>query len=129
MKLPNFLIIGAAKGGTTSLYAYLSQHPQVFMSVPKEPTFFGNEGTDGLFHGPHDEDRAYHSYMNEKHEDYRDYDKLTREKQTEYWEWRHDHPDEDARRDRELGRRLVAHEHRYSGKRSASADMYASMER
>ena len=61
MKLPNFLIIGAAKGGTTSLYAYLSQHPQVFMSVPKEPTFFGNEGTDGLFNGPHDEDRAYHS--------------------------------------------------------------------
>src|SRR5437868_5867083 len=47
------------------------------------------------------EDRAYHSYMNEKHEDYRDYDKLTREKQTEYWEWRHDHPDEDARRDRD----------------------------
>jgi len=61
MKLPNFLIIGAAKGGTTSLYAYLSQHPQVFMSVPKEPSFFGNEGTDGLFNGPHDEDRAYHS--------------------------------------------------------------------
>ena len=61
MKLPNFLIIGAAKGGTTSLYAYLNQHPQVFMSVPKEPTFFGNEGTDGLFNGPHDEDRAYHS--------------------------------------------------------------------
>ena len=61
MKLPNFLIIGAAKGGTTSLYAYLRQHPQVFMSVPKEPTFFGNEGTDGLFNGPHDEDRAYHS--------------------------------------------------------------------
>lgn len=61
MKLPNFLILGAAKGGTTSLYAYLSQHPQVFMSVPKEPTFFGNEGTNGLFNGPHDEDRCYHS--------------------------------------------------------------------
>src|SRR5439155_20017516 len=61
MTLPNFLIIGAAKSGTTSLYAYLQQHPQVFMSIPKEPTFFGNEGTDGLFNGPQDEDRAYHS--------------------------------------------------------------------
>lgn len=70
MTLPNFLIIGAAKGGTTSLYAYLRQHPEVFMSVPKEPTFFGNEGTDGLFNGPHDEDRAYHSRVITNIDDY-----------------------------------------------------------
>lgn len=70
MTLPNFLIIGAAKGGTTSLYAYLRQHPKVFMSVPKEPTFFGNEGTDGLFNGPHDEDRAYHSRVITNIDDY-----------------------------------------------------------
>lgn len=43
-KLPNFLIIGAAKSGTTSLYRYLSQHPQVFMSSFKEPQFFAYEG-------------------------------------------------------------------------------------
>lgn len=70
MKLPNFLIIGTAKGGTTSLYAYLRQHPEIFMSVPKEPTFFGNEGTDGLFNGPHDEDRAYHSRVITSFADY-----------------------------------------------------------
>jgi Sulfotransferase domain len=61
MTLPNFMIIGSAKCGTTSLYAYLQQHPQVFMSVPKEPTFFGNEGPELLYNGPFDEDRAYHS--------------------------------------------------------------------
>jgi sulfotransferase family protein len=61
MTLPNFLIIGSAKCGTTSLYSYLYQHPQVFMSTPKEPTFFGNEGPELLYNGPHDEDRAYHS--------------------------------------------------------------------
>jgi Sulfotransferase family len=46
MIFPNFLLIGAAKCGTTSLHAYLSQHPQVFMSVPKEPHFmaFGEGG-------------------------------------------------------------------------------------
>ena len=38
--LPNFLIIGAAKCGTTSLYYQLKQHPQVFMPDTKEPTFF-----------------------------------------------------------------------------------------
>ena len=32
MTLPNFMIIGVAKAGTTSLYRYLDQHRQVFMS-------------------------------------------------------------------------------------------------
>lgn len=40
MTLPNFLIIGAAKSGTTALYEYLSQHPQIYMSPVKEPHFF-----------------------------------------------------------------------------------------
>ena len=44
MTLPNFLIIGAMKAGTTSLYRYLKQHPQVFMSPIKEPNFFALEG-------------------------------------------------------------------------------------
>lgn len=40
MTLPNFFVIGAQKGGTTSLYHYLDQHPEVFMSRVKEPGFF-----------------------------------------------------------------------------------------
>jgi hypothetical protein len=40
IKLPDFLIVGANKGGTTSLYYYLKQHPQVFMPLLKEPNFF-----------------------------------------------------------------------------------------
>ena len=35
MTLPNFMIIGVAKAGTTSLYRYLDQHPQVFMCPNK----------------------------------------------------------------------------------------------
>jgi hypothetical protein len=38
--LPNFLVIGAAKAGTTSLYRYLRCHPQVFMPAKKELQFF-----------------------------------------------------------------------------------------
>ena len=41
--LPNFLITGAAKAGTSSLHHYLGQHPQVFMSPIKEPRFFAPE--------------------------------------------------------------------------------------
>lgn len=40
--LPNFLIIGAAKCGTTSLYHQLRQHPDIFMPENKEPTFFSD---------------------------------------------------------------------------------------
>ena len=40
MPLPNFLIIGSQKSGTTSLYHVLSQHPQIFMPARKEINFF-----------------------------------------------------------------------------------------
>lgn len=40
-RLPNFLIIGVAKAGTSSLYAYLGQHPQIFVSPARTPNFFG----------------------------------------------------------------------------------------
>jgi hypothetical protein len=52
MTMPNFLIIGAAKSGTTSLYHYLKQHPQIYMSPVKEPSFFAVEGTKLAFRGP-----------------------------------------------------------------------------
>lgn len=38
--LPNLLVIGAAKAGTTSFWDYLNQHPQIFMSPGKELHFF-----------------------------------------------------------------------------------------
>lgn len=40
MALPTFFIIGAGKAGTTSLHHYLSLHPQIQMSINKEPNFF-----------------------------------------------------------------------------------------
>ena len=43
MNLPNLLIVGAAKSGTTSLHNYLKQHPEIFMSSHKEPHFLINK--------------------------------------------------------------------------------------
>ncbi len=40
MTLPNFIIAGAMKAGTTSLFEYLGQHPQVYKSLIKETRFF-----------------------------------------------------------------------------------------
>ena len=45
MKRPDFFIVGTFKGGTTAMYEYLRAHPQIFMSVPKEPMYFGADLT------------------------------------------------------------------------------------
>ena len=41
--LPNLLIVGAAKSGTTSLHSYLDHHPSVAMSEQKELQLFSRE--------------------------------------------------------------------------------------
>jgi hypothetical protein len=41
--LPDLVVIGAAKAGTTSLHAYLGSHPEVFVSKVKELNFFIGE--------------------------------------------------------------------------------------
>lgn len=43
MKHPNFFIIGAPKCGTTSLAAWLADHPRIFMVPGKEPMFFSKD--------------------------------------------------------------------------------------
>lgn len=50
--LPNFLILGAAKAGTTSLHHYLGQHPDVFVSQLKEPKYFALKDEPLNFQGP-----------------------------------------------------------------------------
>ena len=60
-RFPNLFIVGAPKSGTTSLYEYLKDHPQVFMSVVKEPNYFAPDladPRDRMLHYPRDE-KAY----------------------------------------------------------------------
>lgn len=40
---PDFFIVGAPRCGTTAMYEYLRQHPEVFMPGWKEPHFFGSD--------------------------------------------------------------------------------------
>ena len=47
--LPDFIIFGALKGGTTSLYQYLKQHPEVYMNPSlKEARFFAYDEDDPI---------------------------------------------------------------------------------
>src|SRR3954469_9979377 len=50
MTLPDFLVIGAYKAGTTSLDRYLRTHPEIFLPAVKEPSYFA-------FTGPNDAGR------------------------------------------------------------------------
>jgi hypothetical protein len=47
---PNLFIVGAPKSGTTSLYDYLTGHPDVFMSPIKEPIYFAPDMQAGFKH-------------------------------------------------------------------------------
>lgn len=43
MKKPNLFLVGAVKAGTTAVYQYLHQHPEIGMSKIKEPFYFAKD--------------------------------------------------------------------------------------
>ena len=80
-KKPNFLIVGAAKSGTTTLYHLLKQHSDIFMPEVKEPlyyisdtikgiskndVFFRNEGNEKYVHNKSDYANLFESVNEEK---------------------------------------------------------------
>jgi len=48
---PNFFILGAPKCGTTSVAAWLEQHPAIFMAATKEPNFFNTDDNQEPIYG------------------------------------------------------------------------------
>jgi hypothetical protein len=56
MKKPNFFIVGAPRCGTTALHTYLKDHPQIFLSTPKEPIYFSTGALRG-------DERALEEYL------------------------------------------------------------------
>lgn len=53
-RLPNFVVIGAPKSGTTSLFYYLRQHPDVYLPVRKELHYFSHDLIAANAQGPGD---------------------------------------------------------------------------
>ncbi len=54
MKIPEILILGAPKCGTSSLYEYLKEHPQIFLPLRKELHFFSRHTISKYINGPGD---------------------------------------------------------------------------
>lgn len=69
MSMPNFLIIGAAKSGTTSLHYYLGQHPGIYMAARKDTFFFCFFEKEPNFSGPGDQE-WYREWAVTRLEDY-----------------------------------------------------------
>jgi hypothetical protein len=78
VSLPNFFIIGAPKSGTTSLQAYLSQHPEVYFSPYKEPNYFALAGEKLPRGGPAPPEVLFYLIHRHSVTDYSDYLKLFR---------------------------------------------------
>lgn len=43
------------------------------------------------------EDQAYRRYLTEHHKKYHDFAKANKKEQSDYWKWRHEHPDDNRR--------------------------------
>ena len=63
----NLFIVGAPKAGTTSLHFYLQQHPDVCMSIIKEPNYFTAKEVQKLYYdvSPVNSEDWYHSNFTE----------------------------------------------------------------
>jgi hypothetical protein len=79
MALPDFLLLGAPKAGTTALHVALAGHPQLCMSETKEPKFFLTDGPPPTGGGPGDA-KTYAEYVWRQE----DYERL----------WEHGEPDQ-----------------------------------
>jgi len=73
MRLPSFLVIGAAKSGTTSFAGWLAQHPEVFVPKLKEPNYFALADRDPVPKGPAPEEVLRRAIYNWSHTDWDDY--------------------------------------------------------
>jgi hypothetical protein len=78
-KEPNFFVIGAAKCGTTTLYDFLEQHPDVYMSPIKEPHFFCSDIRIENFSD------EYKKYVYSRGINIQDY--VAGDMSKKYWEW------------------------------------------
>ena len=86
-KMKRFLILSALVLSTTLIGPVVAQ-----AKAPAEKRYYDKSGKD--YHTWNsNEDRAYRSYVTEQHQQYRDFNRVNRNQQQQYFTWRHQHPD------------------------------------
>jgi hypothetical protein len=81
-----FLILSALVVGATMI------GPVVGQADPHDKRYYDRDGKD--YHAWNsNEDHAYRAYLQEQHKDYRDFNRVKRADQQQYFAWRHQHPD------------------------------------
>ena len=85
--MKRFLILSALVLSTTLVGPVVAR-----AGAPTEKRYYDKSGKD--YHTwNNNEDRAYRSYLTEQHQDYREFNKVNRNQQQQYFSWRHQHPD------------------------------------
>jgi len=80
-KYPNFLIIGSPKAGPTSLFNYLSRHPDISFATQKEPKYFSFKYFSLDFKG---NSTVLNQIRRSTIQNYDDYQKIFRETDTKF---------------------------------------------
>ena len=87
-KMKRFLILSALVLSTTLIGPVVAQS-----RAPQEKRYYDKSGKD--YHTWNaNEDRAYRSYVTEQHQQYRDFNKVNKNQQQQYFNWRHQHSDD-----------------------------------
>jgi hypothetical protein len=86
-KMHRFLVLSALVLSATMIGPVVGQ-----AADPHEKRYYDRDGHD--YHAWNsNEDHAYRVYLQEQHQNYRDFNKVKRTQQQQYFKWRHTHPD------------------------------------
>jgi hypothetical protein len=95
--MKRFHILGTLVLGSALMIPAVAQQTEEKSTTTTTTTTESHRYYDSSTKAYHDwnanEDRAYRMYLQERHKDYVEFPKTTTSEQTEYWRWRHDHPD------------------------------------
>jgi hypothetical protein len=96
MKRSNFLasaLVSAALIAPAGLMAFQqSEEKTTTTTTTTESHRYYDPGYKEYHEWSSDEDRAYRMYLQERKQEFKEFPKTTVTEQTEYWKWRHDHP-------------------------------------
>ena len=88
----NTLLLAGALTVPVALVAFPQDEKTTTTTTTTKTQRYYDPGYKEYHNWDSNEDRAYRMYLQEQHEEYKEFPKITVHQQTEYWKWRHNHP-------------------------------------